>query len=131
MGTRTFLTRQAMETISFYARATQLHALKKNKSPFFTRYFSFKINLKRNTWKLRCFIHVAESIIEWVPYKELFLRYNYQCCWLLGGGEVKGFSWVYEGVRGEKLNREDIDLVDFCYIFTFKMGEAADLFEGC
>lgn len=51
---------------------------------------------------------------------------------LLASWGVKGFSWEYEEVvHGEELNRGYLDLVDFCCIFTFKMGEKADVFEVC
>lgn len=45
MGTRTFLTRQAMKTISFYARATHLKKKRKKKPSFLYKISFFKINL--------------------------------------------------------------------------------------
>lgn len=46
MGTRTFLTRQAMKTISFYARATHLKKKEKRNPPFFTRFLFSKLIYK-------------------------------------------------------------------------------------
>lgn len=61
MSTRTFITREATKPASFYARVATLEIFFLNK--LFSPLLQILI-LKRNTWKLKSFIHVFESIVE-------------------------------------------------------------------
>jgi hypothetical protein len=58
MGSGGVLTRLAAETTSPYARA----ACHEKRKASLSKTFSLNVNSGSNTWKLKCFIHISESI---------------------------------------------------------------------